>query len=245
MNVALPLMAASGAARPEEVDGFADALKTEYQRLEAVAGWIAPTPLITTLLASQSARDFDLIVVRSGAASKRAAIMLHGYMGNWLLLCWLAAESLGNAVDVTLCPSSGVSPEWHTQQASQIVSSTLEYLRALGYDRPYLLGLSAGALGAARVSRQRPNDFSAVVLFYGAYGGGAAPQLPTLYVYGTRDVRFPDHYVLDAAAMQSAAGGDVTVRAIDADHFGLVKRRIETQRAVRNWLVEIARTDAR
>ncbi len=53
------------------------------------------SPLIKTVISSQSPESFDLVFfsAESDEADKGALIFLHGFAGNWSLLCWIVAEA--------------------------------------------------------------------------------------------------------------------------------------------------------
>jgi len=239
--LAVPLLTLGGVISPTEAEGFSSALRQEYTRLSEAVGGVPPTPLITTFTGGQSSQAFDVVTIRTGASGRDSAIMLHGFGGNWLLLCWLVADALRDSVSVTVCPSSAVGAPWGSHDGRQTVLSIIRRLRDEGLNEPLLIGLSAGAVGASELSQELPGEFRAAALLFGAATFRSTPHLPTLYVYGSQDERFPVDFILEAASTHRSAGG-ITRREIQSTHFGLVTARKEVQAALRAWVETLPRT---
>lgn len=177
------------------------------------------SPLISTLLLGQSAESFDMLHYRVDNP-RGTVVFLHGYGGNIASICWEVAQS-AKAVDFsTRCPSTRTQGDWSSFDGRAIVEATLDGIEDDGIEGPIVLvGLSAGAHGAALLAPHLREQIDGLVLLAGA-ARAARAQVPTLVIYGARDAMFPPEIMRAYAANTGA-------RAItlNAGHFIVLSER--------------------
>ena len=219
-----------------EYEGFQAAADREYSRMEMAVGSI-PSPLVSTLLRLQSPDAFDLIVIepRGVGAGDDAVVFLHGAAGNWALLCWLVADGL--PADVTVyCPSTDGSGNWSGDDNRRIVEATVGRAHADGAQNLTLVGLSAGAASLnAVLDGFEPGIFSEAVYLFGGSSSPPVHEIPSLFVLGTEDERFPLGALVGVVDERRRGGAAVAVRTVEADHFGLLKEHAKVAEAVLSW----------
>ena len=217
-------------ATKSELEGFRDALAEAYDDMEASVGTVR-SPFFGTLMDDNDERFDALIFDRAptaGAGSERPGVVfLHGFGGNWSVLCWLVAEAVDEAM--TICPSADLTGRWERFGAR--VRVAIAELRRRGVSRVYLAGLSQGAVGASRLMEQlEDQQLAGLMLLFGFTRHPPPTRLPTLLLAADNDVRFrlasaEKRYELDHVDLVVVAG----------DHFALVKRREPVATAISKW----------
>ena len=141
--------------------------------------------MLDTLLGRQRPEAFDALVIEPrGRSPKAAVVFLHGYAGSFTLECWMMAEAASSIDALTVCPSTGFSGQWWTRDGERSLRATLAYLDERGLSRPYLAGLSNGAVGASALAPRLARSLAGLVLIAGASPEGSTGGLPTLVVQG-------------------------------------------------------------
>jgi pimeloyl-ACP methyl ester carboxylesterase len=156
------------------------------------------------------------------AAGKAAVVFLHGYGGRFALPCWQMARATGV---MTACPDVGAEGDWWSKEGERVARAEIEAVRAAGFERVVLAGLSNGAIGVSRLVPRLKVD--GVILVSGADPSVAAPGVPALVVQGRKD------------AMSSAANARAYATKahagyvdLDAGHFAFLVKRSEAERAI-------------
>ncbi len=230
----------SPAISPSEHEGFVEALTLHYDRMAAVQDqgtWVR-TPLIATQLDLQSPDAFDLVrFFRRYGYDRTAFVFLHGYGGNWAMLCWIAHEHFG-ATEWTFCPSTSVAGNWATTEGVATLATTLAEVPP--ESELYLFALSAGAASVDAAIDQLPADarrrIAGVIYLFGGESVPPRHRIPGLIVAGRGDERFSWRILKANADRQRASGRDLTFELVDADHFGLAKQHLAVSHAVNGWL---------
>ncbi|MCA9518405.1 MAG: hypothetical protein KC635_25900 [Myxococcales bacterium] len=220
-----------------EYDGFLPAADREYARMHGAIGRV-PSPLPATVLGLESPDAFDLLTIPATAppsSAPRAAIFLHGAVGSWALLCWLVADAL--PPDTRLyCPATDGSGDWSSAAGVATVRATLTRAADDGARGVLVVGLSAGAASLDAVLDAFPEGtFTGAIYLFGGSSRPLTRAVPSLFVLGTADERFPFAALTAVAESRRRDGADITIAPIDADHFGLVKAHAEVAAAVRGW----------
>jgi pimeloyl-ACP methyl ester carboxylesterase len=215
-----------------DVPRLGDAMRDAYGEMSASFGNI-PSPLVPTVLGLQRRGASDTIEFERPGA-KHAVVFLHGYAGNYAMSCWLFARAALAAGLTTVCPSTRFVGDWWTADGEGTVRDTVASLRARGYDRIVLAGLSNGGIGASRLITRMPSTFAALVVVSGAASDADAPNVPTLVVQGKNDHQIPASIVRGYAARASA-----TYLEYDAGHFVLLVERDRVAPAITTWLTSV------
>ncbi|MBX3247151.1 MAG: alpha/beta hydrolase [Myxococcales bacterium] len=236
--------------------GLLEALRGGYARMRADQGWV-PSPVLSTLVLGQTPEDYVTLELRPAAASEDLVVVfLHGSMGNVTLECWQVAHVARAAGLATLCPSTDLSGRWDRPNGRAILEGTLRDLRARGYRRVVLVGLSAGAIGLARLaprlgppsvtSRVRGGEgleLAGVVLISGAADVPRPRRVPTLVLQGARDRMTPP---APARRYAQALGARAQyVELPDAGHWLLLSHHRQLETHLGRWLRERADTSPR
>jgi pimeloyl-ACP methyl ester carboxylesterase len=79
-------------------------------------------------------------------------VFLHGFGGSFALPCWQLAKAALPMGYVTRCPATGPEGDWWEASGEAIVRDLIDELRREGYRKIVLVGLSNGAVGAARLA---------------------------------------------------------------------------------------------
>lgn len=223
-----------GISSSEATDLFPHMLAA-YHRFRSVHGDL-PTPLIATTLFLQSSSRSDLVVFKARVPqkTKRALLFLHGFGGNWSLLCFLVSEAAPQYD--TYCPSVGLGGFWSDAPGPELVERMVHELRSRGYEQLIFAGLSAGAVGAAEIAVKHRDWFDGLILLFGAHPDVENVALPTLYIYGAKDERFPPRWIQSFAASHAAKQADVTIVKLPVDHFALIKESDTVIPKISEWL---------
>ena len=235
--VASSLFSAVGEITAHESTGLWPPLIAGYESYRKKHG-LFPTPLIPTYLAQEGASRFDLLELDSPAPKgerKQALIFLHGFGGNWGLLCFLVAESVSPFGVDTFCPSTDPFGQWGRKSGKEILSKTIETIRSQGYQDLYFSGLSAGAIGGGMILKDFQKEFLGLLFLYGGHPDAADVDLPTLYIFGSEDERVPSGLMQGIIAMHQRRNPRVVSRKMDADHFALIKQSTEISSFIQDW----------
>ncbi len=133
----------------------------------------------------------------------------------------------------TVCPSMHWSAEWHRRGGRTIAAEAIAELRARGYARVYLVGLSAGAIGASRIAPSL--DVDGVVLISGASERAPAARVRTLVLQGGRDTMTPPSLARSYARRSRRTRYR---EAPDANHWLILSHHEWWSLEVREWLAE-------
>ncbi len=205
-----------------------DAMRSAYDDMKKEQGDL-PSPVVATYLGLERPKASDTI--EFVASGKDAVIFLHGYAGNFTMSCFLFARAAARASMTTVCPSTRWVGDWWTHDGETIVKGTIASLRARGFRRIFLAGLSNGAIGASRLAPRFGNEIAGLVLVSGAASDAAAPNVPVLVVQGRDDVQLP-------ASIERAYAARAHAKYVElpAGHFVLLVERERSARAIAEWL---------
>jgi pimeloyl-ACP methyl ester carboxylesterase len=180
------VLVANGMLHDPDVPRVEPAMRAAYEKMRADED-DARSPFVHRIapLASDSP---DLLVYEPrGARRDLAVIFLHGYGGRWALPCWQVARVAALEGGTTACPDGGANGEWWTAANGRIVDDTVRSLRAAGFHRIVLCGLSNGGIGGSHIAATRRGTFAGLVLVSGADTSAGEAGVPTLVLQGRRD----------------------------------------------------------
>ncbi len=199
----------------------------------------APSALAYCYAERKPAEGLATVYLPSKVSNRsRMIIFLHGYGGSLLAYVHFLAVTFPNHVIV--CPAYGVScaeaPVSYVLEAQQAVAKRLK----TSFDKPLLMGLSAGAFGAARIYCEKPEVFQRLVCI------AAYPPPDTLKKYNkTMEVRFmcgsQEVYATNGYFQQQMAAIKPKVKSLDwkiiagAGHFFLLSHEQDTWKALLPW----------
>lgn len=166
----------------------------------------------------------------------QAVIFLHGFGGNWSLLCFLFAQAVSPTGFHTVCPSTGVSGFWNEPEGIKIFSTTISHLKQQGFKHIYLAGLSNGALESSQIVKSFEDQLKGSIQLFGADIDSTQSKLPTLYIYGVFDERVPVDYLDEIVRQHKKNNIDITSHRLEADHFALLKEPEKVNQLVSDWL---------
>jgi predicted esterase len=213
-------------------------LRREYAAL-AASPRFAGLPAAPLVRAAGHARYLQWIP--PGRDRAPCLVFLHGFGGQLTVYLRSLIESgLGDDF-VVLAPFFEASGRWWSAEGEAIVRDLVERRLPAAADpgQVYLVGLSNGAIGAARLL-QRPGLrglFRGGVLLSGSAAPAAAELrgLELLILAGSDDPRFPIEGVRRDAAELEARGAEVALEALPADHFLILSHAPALAASVRAW----------
>lgn len=236
--VATKLFSAVGEITAREATGLWPKLVEAYRSMREERGQF-PSPLIATFLGLESPSAFDTIAFRSKnpREPRRALVFLHGFGGNWSLLCYLVSRAASPLGLDTFCPSTGPLGPWGNESGGDILAQTFAHLEQEGYREVFVSGLSAGAIGLGERAASLPKSVRGLVYLFGGHPDGKRSTLPALYIYGDADERIPAK-LMEAFIRQHAAtgGGNLSITKVAGDHLALLKAQEEVLQPFRDWL---------
>lgn len=221
-----------GVLPSNDTKGLVPTLRASYLQMEDEEG-STPSPVVRTLLGLQTKTTYD--VIEAPAALPRATdavLFLHGYGGNFTLQCWAIAKAAKLANATTFCPSTRLSGDWWQADGPAIVTDMIAKLRARGFDRIVLAGLSNGGIGASRLAASYKKDIVGLLLISGAAPDAGPSGVPTLVFQGSRDTMMPPSHVRSYADKTGA-----TYVELDGTHFLLLEKLDEMTNAMGEWLL--------
>jgi pimeloyl-ACP methyl ester carboxylesterase len=133
---------------------------------------------------------------------------------------------------------------WGSDRGREIVSELLTTLSVRGKSEIYLVGLSAGAVGAATLARGFESQLRGVALVSGAGPAIWDTKLPILFVYGRNDERFPPNLIAWIAKRTAPGNRSVMISEVDGDHLLAIKQHETLYTIVVEWLRNLAATGA-
>ena len=201
------------------------------------------SPLIPSLIGTSYFFDSKVLALAplAGSSTNRAVVFLHGTGGNIGLICWIISKAASHIEADTYCPSLGVLGMWGTSRGRQILSELLINLRARGKEEIYLVGISAGAVGAAELLDEFESEFRGVALLNGAHPDISTAKLPILFLYGMQDERFPPNLIAWVARQSIRNNPRVTVTEFDGDHLMVIKQHAALKGGLAKWLSQLAK----
>lgn len=219
----LHLAKLAGSMRGAEARRFDALLDDQYARLpEAWRG-------LPNLLLLQRGQRVEWIP--PNATKAPCLVFLHGFGGELsLYLQALASSELGREY-VIVAPALDNFGLWWSAKGIDVVSHTLDTLPPqVDRERVILVGLSNGAIGASALLAQPGirERVAATVLLSGAGNVDPGARLDgarVLAIGGRGDARIPLDYIERQAVALRAAGADVEVVALEADHFLILTQR--------------------
>jgi predicted esterase len=225
----------AGIMRGGEARHFDTLLDTEYARLPAT--W-SGLPNALLLLPGQRLEWRP----PEHAQKLPCLIFLHGFGGELTPYLHAMVESKLGQQFVIEAPVLDPLGQWWGERGRRVLLRTLDALPPeVDRSRVYLLGLSNGGVAATdfmQDARLRPR-FRGFVLISGIGDPHAEARLDgvrVLALSGRNDPRFPFGYVQQSAAALRAAGAEVELVGLDADHFLILTHASEwTDRALQ-WV---------
>ena len=172
---------------------------------------------------------------------ERAIIFLHGVGGNWSLLCWLISEAADSIGAQTFCPSLGILGTWGSERGMSVLGDLITKLQADGKQEIYLIGMSAGAVGAGQLAKTYEKKLHAVALICGSHPGIRDVSLPVLFLYGVRDERFPPKILRWIAKKSDVRNPEVTIMEVDGGHFLPIKQKDTFLKLLTSWLIKVSK----
>ncbi len=131
----------------------------------------------------------------------------------------------------TVCPSTRFRGDWWSADGESILRDTMKAVRAKGFTRIFLAGLSNGAIGASRLAPRLAKDIAGLILVSGAASDANGAHMPTLVVQGRDDAHISASVV---HAYATRAGAKYV--ELDAGHFALLVERDVASAAITEWL---------
>jgi pimeloyl-ACP methyl ester carboxylesterase len=191
-----------------------------------------PSPILMTSLGLQTEDAFDTIEVAAPSPDAHAAVLfLHGYGGNFTLQCWTIAQAARRAGAATSCPSTRLAGDWWSAPGPAIVRASMRRLRARGFDRIVLAGLSNGGVGASRIAPALGGGIVGLLLVSGAAAEASRATVPTLVLEGSRDTMMGPWVVRHYAERTGA-----TYVELDGTHFLLIEQPEAVTDVMARWL---------
>jgi pimeloyl-ACP methyl ester carboxylesterase len=227
-----------GGDSPIEHEGLTSALFEDYSKMRQAQG-AYPSPFVSTYLNLQGPTHFDAVVIEPEASQRPefAVIFLHGYMGNVTAQCWEISRAMQEFRAITVCPSTDWRGDWWTSDGQTIIKETFEYLRGRGIRKFFLGGFSNGGLSINRLLDELRGEkgLQGLIFIDGAEDGVRIREagLPVLIIQGTQDERIP---VDGVRHIVQEVGESGTYVELDADHFLIMKRPVQVQQAIVQWL---------
>jgi len=214
------------------ISALADSMEQERNRYTS--------PVIPSLIGASILFDSKVLALspQEGGSTNRAVVFLHGTGGNIGLICWIISKAAVSISADTYCPSLGVLGMWGSDRGREIVRELLTNLRARGKTEIYLVGISAGAVGAAELVLEFEPQLRGVALLNGAHPVIKNAKLPVLFLYGKQDERFPPSLLAWFARQSAERNSLVTISEIDGDHLMAIKRHETLQGTLATWLVQ-------
>jgi dienelactone hydrolase len=227
-----------GLLSDEEAPVIESATRRVYAELDTLRGG-RPGPN-GVALSSDAEHVTALVSMPHGDGPVPAIIALHGFGG--LLTPYvstLARSSLGEKYAI-VAPALDMKGYWWEPHGRDVLARTLATLPArIDRSQLWLVGISNGAIGAHHLAAdpELGPRFRGTVLLVGAgLDLSDIATSPLLFIPGTKDVRFPLHYVEASAEAMVEAGVDVTWSPVEGDHFILFTHPAEVTERMARWL---------
>ena len=92
-------------------------------------------------------------------------------------------------------------------------------LRAKSTKQIFLVGISAGAVGAAQLAGSLADKLDGLALLFGSHPAARSLKPPILFIYGKSDERFPLRILTWIAESTAKQNPRVTIEAVAGGHF--------------------------
>jgi hypothetical protein len=208
-------------------------LKKSFARMDASENTY-PSPIVMTSLQLQKKGASDTIEIPAPSADSHSAVLfLHGFGGNFTLQCWAVAQASRKANAATFCPSTRLAGDWWRGDGPQITRDMLASLKARGFDKIVLAGLSNGGVGASRIAQQVSDKIVGLLLISGASPDAAPAGVPTIAFEGANDTMMTPSIV-----RQYAENTEATYVELDGTHFLLLEKLDDMTLKMSAWLIK-------
>jgi predicted esterase len=208
-------------------------LKTTYRAMDASEG-AYPSPIVMTTLQLQKKTGQDTLMIDAPNADSHAAVLfLHGFGGNFTLQCWAVAQAARRAGAATFCPSTRLYGDWWRGDGPQITTDMLATLKAHGFDRIVLAGLSNGGVGASRIAPLLHGKIVGLLLISGASPDAAPSGVPTIAFEGANDTMMRPGIVQEYVENTGA-----TYVELNGTHFLLIEHLDDMTAKMGTWLAK-------
>ncbi|WP_437672101.1 alpha/beta hydrolase [Sorangium sp. So ce131] len=194
------------------------------------------------LVGASSGQARALAWVPPGRPSAPCLVFLHGFGGQLsIYLSALVDAGLGDEF-VIVAPFLDAGAQWWRPEGEAAVRDLVEHHLPPSADRGrvFLVGLSNGAIGAARLAQRGEvrRLFRGVILLSGAAEAQAADLagLDVLVITGAEDPRFPLRGIEQDAASFRERGAAVELEVLAGDHFVLLSDKRAVAARMRTWL---------
>lgn len=165
-------------------------------------------------------------------------VFLHGFGGSLLVYPHYLAEVFPERL--IICPAYGISPaETPAAYLAEAMQAVAERLQ-MKLQKPLLVGLSAGGVGACRIYAQKPNHFSALICL-GAFPPNDAVARSSkdmglrFICGGTEPFIVNGAFQKQMTALQSKVGSLEWKTIEGADHYFLLSHERQTRALLREW----------
>ncbi|MEO8801451.1 MAG: alpha/beta hydrolase [Polyangiaceae bacterium] len=223
----------AGVLPSNDTKSLVPTLRASFLRMDEEEG-STPSPIVRTMLKLQTKATYDVIEIPAALPHATDAVLfLHGYGGNFTLQCWAIAKASKLANATTFCPSTRLSGDWWQADGPAIVTDMLAKLRARGFERIVLAGLSNGGIGASRLTASYKKNIVGLLLVSGADPDAEPSGVPTIAFQGSRDGMMPPSHVRSYAEKTGA-----TYVELDGTHFLLLEKLDEMTNAMGEWLLQ-------
>jgi pimeloyl-ACP methyl ester carboxylesterase len=235
----LPLI---GGLTFSEASGLLPVISRLYRSMDEERGHYT-SPLLSSMIGAPLLFDSKVLTFRTGegGVQRRGVVFLHGTGGNIGLVCWIISKS-GQAIGAdTYCPSLGPLGMWDSDRGREILGDLLSVLRERGTTEIYLVGISAGAVGAALLTTAFEKDLTAVALVNGSHPGIHGAKIPLLFLYAQQDERFPPQLLSWIASESARRNPLVTISEVQGDHLYPIKQFEDFTTHLSAWFKKVAR----
>jgi predicted esterase len=171
-------------------------------------------------------------------ANPTCIVFLHGYGGNFQFYTWVLKQEFPDAVILT--PSWGIS--WHRGTTTYLKEMLADAERRTGvhFDKPWLMGISAGGRGGFNIYNQMPSRFRGYVCIANAPETRVARSLRSdlriLMLNGTQDEMVPLHIARQQMQLAKRRVPTLSYQEINGNHFFLLSDRQSTFGAIREFM---------
>lgn len=236
----LLLSSVLGLIHGEERDSLERLLGREYELLSTSPRFDGLPN--ATLISGGGGHRPSLTWVPPGRTDGPCLVFLHGF-GGQLTIYLQSLMSSGLAEESAIvAPFLDTRARWWHDTGEAIVSELIEsnLPNAVDRDRVYLVGLSNGAIGAARLAQNArlSHRIAGVILISGSAQplGPDLDGLDILVITGADDPRFPLAGVESDVAALSSQGAQVELEILEGDHFILLSHKREVAQRIGRWI---------
>lgn len=180
--------------------------------------------------------------VPPGKTDVPCLVYLHGFGGQLSIYVEALIEGGLGEDFVIAAPFLNNEGDWWSVEGEATIRDLVEHGLPPAVDRRrvFLVGLSNGAIGAARLMQRESvrKLFRGAILVSGGDGprGGDVAGAEMLMITGAEDPRFPVGWLKQAAWELSAKGAAVEMEVMRGDHIILLDRKREVTDHIRRWI---------